>query len=118
MTKKDDERDQIVIEVGTTLASHDHQEEIEVGPYFYSRLRARISDSEKVTPSVLERLLVGRRLAPSLLVFVIVLNVFTAVMVIRGSTASRTQPTGGLSETGMDEYLSTGASGDLDVVSK
>lgn len=114
MSKKDSEKDRIEEEVLRTLESLDTIKDIDAGPYFYTRLQARLESSEKVPESWLTRHLLGSRLAPALLATVVVINVFTAVMVLQDGSDGQAELRDEYVEAVADEYLLTGASNTLD----
>ncbi len=77
-------------EVRLTLGSLRDVEDIDAGPYFYSRIQHQLTSTENTAGYWLARLLFGSRLAPAVLAFVLVLNVATAWMVLRTEEESQT----------------------------
>lgn len=82
MTQKSDREKLIEREVNKTLGSLDGWGDIEPGPHFYARLQQRLANSEETSEPRLARLLLGYRVAPSLLALFLILNVMTAWMVL------------------------------------
>lgn len=116
MSRNDKERYQVDQEVQRTLESLDQVNDIEVGPYFYARLNARIDDSEQIGTTWLAKFLFRGRLAPSLLAAVIVLNVLSAAMILHDANDGQAELRQEYVSALADEYLLTGASTILDIV--
>lgn len=110
MSENDSENQKINRKVEQTLESIDNLDDVEVGPYFYSRLKARINTSEKVDSPSWVRFLLGSRLATSLLVAIIVLNVVTVAVFMRGESNTQLDIFETSVETIADEYWLTGSS--------
>lgn len=82
---------QIDAEVRRTLESVDGWADIEPSPNFYAFLQQRLTRSEASSESWLIRLLLGYRLAPSLLALFLILNVLTAWFVLRPGNEARAE---------------------------
>ncbi len=114
MSKKVRSRAQVDDEVSKTLASLESLEEIDVGPYFFSHLQANLNSASDTPEPLILRFLPAGRLGPALLAVVVVLNIFTAVVILRGG--ENASPSRG---TGLDalteQYLPMGTSEGLGI---
>jgi hypothetical protein len=118
MSSDEEKRDRIEGEVDRVLGLFDTLEDVAAGPFFYTRLQARIGSARNPTPSLIERLALGRGLAPALLALVVVLNLLTAVAVLRSDAVSQTQIGNRSANNVVDDYSLTEASSGLDIVSQ
>ncbi len=118
MSKSDNLKHRLDQEVQQTFESLDNIDNIEAGPFFYAKLNARIEESHKTNETWIARLLLGGRLAPSLLTVAVLLNVYTAVMVVRDKSASQIDLREEYLEAVADEYLLTGTSSWSDIASE
>lgn len=91
MGDEQDRRKRIEEEVRRTLESMANLEDLEAGPYFYSRLTQRISASAESSEGWLGRLSFGYRLAPALLTVLLILNALTVWMMARANNESRAE---------------------------
>lgn len=67
-------------EVQKTLACFDQAEPLKANPFFYTRLKARIDELDGQKARAKNREFVAGILQPTLLTFVVAVNVFTAVI--------------------------------------
>ena len=109
-----DEKRRIDREVEETLDSLDNVDDIEVDPFFYTRLKARIQAPSETGPPWLFRFLLGRR-APALLASVAVINILTAVVILRDDTGAQTELREDYVSVVASEYLLTGSTSWLDI---
>jgi hypothetical protein len=85
-------QEQIRKKVEETLASLDHMEQLEAGPTFYSRLKARI-DAGKGKPAPSSLFFFPRAFRPVLLAILILINLITIVHVVKsGGSGEKVEP--------------------------
>ena len=79
-------KEQIEQEVIKTLQCFEHRESIECSPFFSTRVLARIRrlEEEKRTRS-LRKVFSLSSLRPALFILIVVLNIVSAIMIVRGS---------------------------------
>jgi hypothetical protein len=118
MSRKHSNRDRVEDEVLKTLEVLDALEDVEPGPYFFARLRANLGSPTEVAEPRLLSVLLGSRLAPTLLALVLVANVFTAVMVLKEDRDSQSEIRNEYVESLANEYLLTGTSSSVDVATE
>ena len=83
-----DKRKRIREEVELTLRAMDQMQDIEAGPYFYTRLEARLKSRRKESVSWLPS---GTRvLRPAMLSLLLLINVFTAIFFLSGPAETET----------------------------
>lgn len=111
----ENENKKALIDVDKTLAALDDLPRIETNPYFYARLKARLQDLDR---GVSTRPGLAVYVASSVLMLVILANVITGTMVLRGGSLGNDAADPGSSATSSEEYLFTGSSGALDIVSE
>ena len=111
---RNNEKRRIDREVERTLDSLDHINDIEVGPFFYARLKARIQAPSETSPPWLFRFLLGRR-APALLASVLVLNILTAVVILRDDNGTQAEVREDYVSVVASEYFMTGSTSWLDI---
>jgi hypothetical protein len=83
-------------EVEKTLRLLDEREEVEISPYFSSRLEARIRNVREKRASSARRIFGVHWLRPALVVFLIIINALSDITVFRG---------GAKRSTDRDEYI-------------
>ena len=112
---RNDKIRQLDKEVEKTLASFDDVEDIEVSPFFYTRLKANLESSPETGLDWLQRLLLPGRRAPALLATVVAVNILTAVVLLRQE--NRPQTESGIDYTSVvaDEYHLTAPGSWLDI---
>lgn len=72
-------KERINKQVDQTLELMDRLETLEAGPYFYTRLQARLREAERETGNRLIAIFNVRRLQPALLLLLLVINIVSAV---------------------------------------
>lgn len=77
--------DRIEQEIAKTLACLDNIENIEAGPYLYSRLRARLETPVEPREQWYRQLLSKQMLRPAFLIVLVVVNLITAVLVLQNN---------------------------------
>ena len=115
MSKQDNKKDRVEEGVLKTLQILDTLEKVDVGPFFFARLQARLAGSPETSEPWLVKFLFGGRGAPALLAVVVVFNVLTVVTVFRGERENQTVLRDQNVETLADDYRLTGTSTSLDV---
>lgn len=80
--------DRIEQEIAKTLACLDNIENIEAGPYFYSRLRAKLETPVEPREHWYRRLFGMQLLRPAFLILLVVVNLITAVLVLQNKSGS------------------------------
>ncbi|HVP06208.1 MAG TPA: hypothetical protein VMS71_00090 [Candidatus Acidoferrum sp.] len=108
MSKEENQKGRVEEETERTLGVLDTLENIDVGPYFFERLKANFtSPGEPLAAGILSHVL-GGRLTPALLAIVLVANILTAAMVLRTDRRSQSALRNQNVEALADEYLLTG----------
>ncbi|PWB74038.1 hypothetical protein C3F09_04520 [candidate division GN15 bacterium] len=118
MSKKDRRRAQVDDEVSKTLASFESLEEIDVGPYFFSRLQANLSSTVDTPEPLVLRFLHAGRLFPALLVVMVVLNVVTAVVILRNGRSNSAVSGSSDMDLLAEQYMPMGTSEGLDIAAE
>lgn len=85
-----DKRNRIREEVDLTLKAMDRMQDIEAGPYFYTRLEARLNSRKKEIRSWLPGLGGTRVLRPVMLSLLLLVNLVSAVFFLSGPGQSET----------------------------
>ena len=78
-------QEKIEQEIVKTLECFETAERLKADPYFYRRLQARIKGNEKQKRFSLQGILSAKALRPALITAIVVLNIFTAMMVFKGT---------------------------------
>ncbi|MCK4761304.1 MAG: hypothetical protein KAW12_03830 [Candidatus Aminicenantes bacterium] len=113
-------------EVNKTLEIMDRLEDIEAGPYFYTRLEAELRSRQRAKKgllpdmSQLAHVFSGRVLRPALLTLLMIINIFSAAFFLLESGAA---PSGREKEQAslsafVEEYSSSWNTYDIDVPEK
>ena len=118
MSKSENDRDQAERETRKTLNSLEGIDDIEAGPYFYTRLKARIDSAGHVRDPWVVRALLGGRLVPTMLAVVFVLNVLSAVVVLSDAEDSQIEVQQTYREALAEEYLLSGTSSWLEITTE
>ncbi len=108
MSTEENRKDQVEQEAEQTLRILDTLENIDVGPYFFERLKANLESPSEPREADLLRLILGSRLAPALFAVVLVVNILTAAVVLRADRRSQSAIRNQNVEALADEYLLTG----------
>ncbi|HOP05770.1 MAG TPA: hypothetical protein PLF13_00620 [candidate division Zixibacteria bacterium] len=115
MKRTDNDLAQIDRKIEQTLAGLDTTESIETGPHFYTRLMAKIKETESGEINPVWLSLFRGRLAASLLSLVILLNAVTTIMVIRNVQEDRNEYRRNNVEAVANEYSLPSVSETLDL---
>lgn len=118
MNENDKEKLRIEEEVFKTLNSLDDLEDIEPNPFFFTRLEANLKISEEGSGSWFEQLIFKYKLVPSILVVVLLLNVFTAFVMFPENESIQSTSRIDYVAAVAEEYLLTETSMTLNIVSE
>lgn len=99
-------------EAARTLSEIDSLGSIDVGPYFFQRLQARLGSPDQVSSRGLGRL------APALLALVFVANILTGLVALQDQSAVLTQTRENAVDALANEYLLTGSATNVDIASE
>lgn len=118
MSETDHNKDRVEREIQETLSSLDNIDNVEPEPYFYTRLKSRIEESGRLRDPWVVWTPLGGRLVPAVVAAVFILNVLSAFVVLSDSGDSSTELQQEYYEALAEEYLWSGTSGWLDLVSE
>jgi hypothetical protein len=100
---KNERKKQIEKEVEKTLQQLDHFEKLESDPFFYTRLQAKMKNTQNqhIQSAILS--FAGRHLRPAFLILVLVLNLISALVVFQNRNSGSDSQTINLSSFA-DDY--------------
>ncbi|MCP4632004.1 MAG: hypothetical protein GY855_03685 [candidate division Zixibacteria bacterium] len=96
MNEKNNKKKQIEKEVLETLGVFDNLQDIEADHYFYTRVKQRISQSERITENPLIRSFFRFRLGPVFLTVLILINLATVYTMLESK---------GIESDNRDQYI-------------
>lgn len=95
-------------EVDKILQSPEHMDRLEGGPYFYSRVQARIARLEhRPSPSLFD-VFAQKLLRPAFVTLIIVINLFTAIYAFVGTQSQRNDKKNYMTAVAADYSLNQG----------
>lgn len=106
-------KERIEQEIDKTLQCFETFQKIEPNPFFYTRLQARIRSVEEQKVRSKHPIFTLSYLRPALLVFLVALNVLSAILVFRGDTTDQTDTRSQYITAFAEEYALTQEEDDL-----